>query len=239
MRRTAITAAAAFVLVAGSAGAHVRISSPTPRSTIDLKQRHCGSTGSARANVQTFRPGATLHLVYDEYIAHPGWLRVSFNPNGDTFRIPPGDPAGTPAGYPTENLTGMLDPGGSGSTIIADRIPNGSRTTSDVTLPTQECSNCTLQLIQMMTDKPPYTTDTASNDIYFACVDLVISATAPVVDAGPGGPDGGGNPGDPDGGTGPAELTSGCGCAGAASPSAGLAVLVAAALVAPRRRRRA
>lgn len=234
-----LAAVAVLTLLAPRVDAHVRISSPTPRSTIDLKQRHCGSTGSARANVQTYRPGATLHLVYDEYIAHPGWLRISFNPNGDTFRIPPGDPAGTPAGYPTENLTGMLDPGGSGSTIIADRIPNGSRTTYDVTLPTQECTNCTLQLIQLMTDKPPYTIDTASNDIYFACVDLVISATAPVVDAGPAGPDGGSNPGDPDAGTGPAEITSGCGCQGGVGSPSWLAIAVAALLAVPRRRRRA
>lgn len=130
----------------------------------------------------------------------------------------------------------MTDPGGSGSVIIADRIPSGT-TSRDITLPTTECTNCTLQLIQMMTDKPPYTTDALSNDIYFACVDLVISATAPIVDAGPT-PDGG-NGGAADGGDVANEITSSCGCQGGGAGSAGLALAVAAALALPRRRRRA
>ncbi|MEZ4403951.1 MAG: SCE4755 family polysaccharide monooxygenase-like protein [Kofleriaceae bacterium] len=234
-----LVVAAALLSTASVASAHVRITSPTPRSSTDLKQRHCGMAGSARANVQTYAPGATLHLVWNEYIAHPGWLRISFNPNGDTFRIPPGDPAGTPAGYPTENMTGMTDPT-SGSVIIADRIPSGT-TSWDVTLPTAECSNCTLQLIQMMTDKPPYTVDAASNDIYFACVDLVISAGGPLIDAGTD-PDGGGavDAGDADGDAGirPSDVSSGCGCQGGADPS-GLAVLGAGVGWLLRRRRRA
>src|ERR1051326_5653449 len=204
MRRLAL-ALASIAALNISVEAHVRITSPTPRTVTDLKVRHCGggTTGSARANVQTFSPGATIHLTWDMYIAHPGWFRISFNPNGDTFRIPPGDAAGQPAGYPTEDLTGMLDPDGLGSTIIADRIPT-TVLSRDIVLPTAECNNCTLQLIEMMTDKPPYTTDTASNDIYFACVDLVISATAPMVDAGP----------TPDA-TDPGDTTSsGCGCQG-------------------------
>ncbi len=221
------------LVAASAAHAHVRITSPTPRSSADLKERHCGRAGSTRANVQTFRPGATLRLVWDEYIPHPGYLRISFNPTGDVFRIPPPGPGG---GFPTEDLTGMTDPGGSGSVIIADRIPSGT-TSRDITLPTTECTNCTLQLIQMMTDKPPYTTDALSNDIYFACVDLVISATAPIVDAGPT-PDGG-NGGAADGGDVANEITSSCGCQGGGAGSAGLALAVAAALALPRRRRRA
>src|SRR5262245_20611945 len=69
--------------------AHVRITSPTPRSSDTLKDRHCGMTGGTRANVQTLKPGASLHLVWDEYIPHPGWFRVSFQQNGDVFEIPP------------------------------------------------------------------------------------------------------------------------------------------------------
>lgn len=54
-----------------------------------VKERHCGQTGSARTNIQTYRPGSPLHLVWDEYVVHPGWFRVSFPQNGDTFEIPP------------------------------------------------------------------------------------------------------------------------------------------------------
>lgn len=233
MRCTVVAATALSLFVASHAEAHVRITSPTPRTSVDLKDRHCGVTGSARANVQTYRPGAVVHLVLDEYIPHPGWMRVSWNPNGDTFRIPPGDAAGVPAGYPTENLTGMLDPGGSGSTIIADRIPTGT-TTFDVTLPTTETTNGTIQVIQMMTDKAPYTIDAASNDIYFACVDVIISASAPIVDAGPGSD--GGTSGNADAGDSPSEVSGGC--TTSSSGSAGLAALLGLALIAPLRRRR-
>jgi len=178
------------------ASAHVRITSPTPRTSAELKDQHCGVLGSPRANVHTALPGSSLHLVWDEYVVHPGWFRISFQRNGDTFEIPPtsNGPTGTGAAsnYPTENLTGKTDPA-TGSLILADRIAHGTLS-MDVTLPNVECSNCTLQLIQMMTDKPPYTVDVASDDIYFACVDLVLSSSAPPPDAGTGpgnSPDGG------------------------------------------------
>jgi uncharacterized protein (TIGR03382 family) len=238
----------AAILTPSIAGAHIQITSPTPRSMSALKDQHCGATGSLRANVQTVPPGSTLHLVWDEYIAHPGWFRISFQHNGDTFEIPPVSNGKTGSGaasnYPTEDLTGQTDPG-TGSLIIADRIMHPALS-YDVVLPNVECNNCTLQLIQMMTDKPPYTTDTASDDIYFACVDLVISASAP--DAGPGGGGGGGGGGDGGGGGGggaggdagtgggPGGSSGGCNAAGG---SPGLLVLALAGLVRRRRAARA
>lgn len=222
MRRLA--SALAVLLVPAAASAHIRITSPTPRSADQLKQRHCGLTGGARANVQTYRPGAPLHLVWDEYVVHPGWFRISFQQNGDTFEIPPASNGPTGSGaasnYPTEDLTGKTDPA-TGSLIIADRIMHGT-SSFDLTLPNVECSNCTLQLIQMMTDKPPYATDTTSDDIYFQCVDLVLTASAPPPDAGDGG--GGGGTGGNSGG--------GCNTSGGAP-----GLLLVAALGMLRRRR--
>ena len=190
--------------------------------------------GSARANVQTLRPGASLHLVWDEYIVHPGWFRISFQQNGDTFEIPPVSNGPTGAGaasnYPTENLTGKTDPA-TGSLILADRIAHGTLS-KDITLPNVECNNCTLQLTQMMTDKPPYSIDTLSNDIYYTCVDLVLTAAAPATDAGAGtgtGPDAGGGTGGGNGGT------SGGGC----SATGGSAGILGLAFVGLLRRRRA
>src|ERR1041384_7910507 len=107
----------AWLLVAATpsiAAAHIRITSPTPRSTSALKDQHCGATGSPRANIHTVPPGSTLHLVWDEYVAHPGWFRISFQQNGDTFEIPPASNgmsgAAAPSNYPTEDLTGKTDP---------------------------------------------------------------------------------------------------------------------------------
>jgi MYXO-CTERM domain-containing protein len=191
------------------AAAHVRITSPTPRSSTVLKDQHCGQAGLARANVHTALPGSTLHLVWDEYVQHPGWFRISFQKDGDTFEIPPASNGktgtGNPSNYPTENLTGMTD-ATTGSLIIADRIVDGT-TSADVVLPNIECNNCTLQLIQLMTDKPPYTVDLGSDDIYFACVDLVLSAGAP--DAGPGGGIDAGPGGGIDAGTGGGGIDAG------------------------------
>jgi len=221
MRRIALALAA--VLAPASASAHIRITSPTPRSPDQLKQRHCGQTGSARANVQTYRPGASLHLVWDEYVQHPGWFRISFQQNGDTFEVPPvsNGPAdgGAASNYPTEDLTGKTDPA-TGSLIIADRIMHG-RSSFDVTLPNVECSNCTLQLTQMMIDKPPYAANTTSDDIYYQCVDLVLSASAPPTDAGTGD------------GTSTGSTSGGC------STSGGAPGLLAVAVVGLLRRRRA
>ena len=193
-----------------------------------LKERHCGQTGSARANVQTLRPGSPLHLVWDEYVVHPGWFRVSFQQNGDTFEIPPASngPSSTGASnYPTENLTGKTDPG-TGSLIIADRIAHGTLSL-DITLPNVECDKCTLQLIQMMTDGSSYSIATTSSNIYFACVDLVLSAAAPMPDAGPTGTN-------PDAGT----ITGGGTTSGGCNASGGAPGLLLLAMFALLRRRR-
>jgi uncharacterized protein (TIGR03382 family) len=220
MRRPSLLAALAAVVPA-TAAAHVRITSPTPRSSDQLKQRYCGQAGSARANVHTYKPGSPLHLVWDEYVVHPGWFRVSFQQNGDTFETPPisngPNGNGVASNYPTENLTGKTD-SVTGSIVIADRIQHGTLSL-DLTLPSVECDSCTLQLIQMMIDKPPYASDTTSDDIYYACVDLVLSSSAPATDAGEG-----------DGGA------SGCSATGG-SGLAGLAGLAALGLVRRRRRR--
>lgn len=165
------------LLVPSIASAHIRITSPTPRSTTALKEKHCGQAGSKRANVQTMKPGATMHLVWDEYIAHPGWYRVAFQQNGDVFETPAASngPSGSggAANFPTENLTGRTD-AATGSLILADRIQHPT-VSLDVVLPNVECTSCTLQLIQVMTDSSSYD----NGSIYYACVDLVLSAGAP------------------------------------------------------------
>ena len=179
----------AALLVPAAASAHIRITSPPPRSTDQLKQRHCGQAGSTRANVQTYKPGATLHLVWAEYVPHPGWFRISFQKNGDTFEVPPPSTgptgAGKPANYPTEDLTGKTDPA-TGAVILADRIQHPTLA-MDVVLPNVECTNCTLQLTQMMNASGTYTDQPSSSNIYYACVDLVLSkgSAGPGIDAGP------------------------------------------------------
>lgn len=115
-----------------------------------------------------------------ETVDHPGHYRISFDLDGSDFFIPPN----------TTATTVGLDP-----TVMIDLIPDvqgnlpiaGRMYMQEITLPNVECANCTLQVIQLMTDKPPYTTDTLSDDVYFQCADIQLSNSAPppvMVDAG-------------------------------------------------------
>lgn len=192
-----------ILLPAGIADAHIHLLQPLSRTDNQLgdpqKVRHCGDPGTTRieSRVTTYKPGQTITIMWAETISHPGWFRVAFQPNGEEFPIPKASngPAGNGAdsNYPTENRTGMTDED-TGAIILKDRIDDNA-TSVEVTLPNIECSNCTLQLIQVMTDKPPYQADTAldgdANDIYYQCADIKLAADAPDPDDMPGMPDAG------------------------------------------------
>jgi MYXO-CTERM domain-containing protein len=170
----------ALSLGALSAEAHVHITShPTRYGASSIKSGPCGLSGGERTNnVNFFRPGETITLEWDEYIFHPGYFRISFDDNGDDF-VDPVDYFD----FNTDPETVLLDDLFDGH-VRAD----GPFFTQDVTLPNIECDNCTLQLIQMMTDKPPYVVGT--NDIYYNCLDVVLTngeIPEPVVDFAGGG----------------------------------------------------
>lgn len=230
MRSTLVAAGLSLAFV-GVADAHIHLTKPLARTdsmTGDQKDQHCGVLNQVRnpARVTTFKPGETITVEWLETIQHPGYFRIAFQPSGDVFRIPPPGPNN---GFPTENFTGMTDPN-NGSIVLADQIVDGTLSTT-VTLPNMECTNCTLQFIQVMTDKPPYTIDAASDDIYFNCADITLAANAPDagMDAMPdAGMDMGGGSNNPGGG----EISSGCSTGNAT----GLLALLG--LVGLRRRRR-
>lgn len=244
MRRTWLTLGLLFVPTIASA--HIQLMSPTPRVDPignDQKTSHCGSSAAwVRADhpdrVTSLLPGSTITVTWTETIQHPGHFRIAFLQNGETFHLPiegNGDAvvAGVPqpSNMPSENLTGMVD-ATTGTMILADQIVDGT-TTMQVTLPNMECSNCTLQLIQVMTNNPPYSNAPGNNDLYFNCADIVLTANPQP----PATPDGGTNPDPTDPGTGENGNTTTGGCAtggGLAGLPVGLALL---GLVAARRRR--
>jgi hypothetical protein len=79
-------------------------------------------------------------------------------------------------GFP---VPAFFDDTSGGPTVLVDGIPDragGGTDEQEVTLHDVECERCTLQLIQMMTDKPP---DGDGNDRYFQCADLALRAGAP------------------------------------------------------------
>lgn len=224
--------ATAFVTLSfGAAHAHIHLVSPLSRTdspTGDQKAEHCGVAGQGRtARVTTLLPGATITVSWMETINHPGYFRIAFQPDGEIFGIPAGDPPNFPV--IAQSQTGMTD--AAGALILADFIPDGTSSTT-VTLPDMECSNCTLQFIQVMTDKPPYTVTPDSDDIYFNCADITLSASAPPTPDGPGtpGPDAGVDQPQPEGGV------SGCSTSGGA-PTAFFGLGVVGLLLRLRRRR--
>lgn len=162
---------AASALSSSSADAHIALTSPPPRHE-DQKSGPCGvATGDARGNqVTTFAPGETITVTWQETIGHPGHFRISFDPDG---------------------VDGLVDPKSfsdfdTAGTVLLDNITDksGTQTYSEkVTLPNVECDTCTLQVIQVMTDKPPYGD---GNDIYYQCADIVLSGgTRAERDSGP------------------------------------------------------
>ena len=188
--------------------AHIELIYPPPR-TKDQKAQVCGRANSTRGPiVTTLAPGATITVVWLETFEHPGHYRLAFDDDGQDFPVPPTVAPGSTAGMPTVLVDPIADIQGPG-------IPRMYSHT--ITLPNIECDNCTLQLIQMMADRAPYTTDPLSDDVYYQCADLTLASAgggngmpdAGVPDAGGGG-----------GGTGP-DAGAGGGGAGAGDDGGG------------------
>jgi hypothetical protein len=165
-----LTLAAVLLLAAAPAAAHVRLLAPAPRYGDEMKFGPCGRLGGTRsASVSTFAPGQAITVSFEETINHPGFYRIAFDPAGDAALAPP---TWDPATQAWSNPAGVL--------VLADRIADApvglTRREVQVTLPDVECSACTLQLIQVMTDKPPYD---GGDDFYYQCADLVLTASPP------------------------------------------------------------
>lgn len=144
------------------ASAHLKLLAPTPRYVDDSrKEGPCGNDPRG-LNVTVLPPGARLRVEWEETIPHPSHYRISFDPFGENGLA---DPPTMQAYY-------------SNDTVLLDAIENtGGVMTADVDLPDVECESCTLQVIQVMYDKQPYTTP--GDDIYYTCADIVLRRGAP------------------------------------------------------------
>lgn len=212
MRSSALlapSAAAALLFASAPAAAHIEISSHVTRhGKGQQKVGPCGDEddGLPGANVYVFAPGETVVLAWREFVDHPGHYRVAFDPEGSDDFV---DPATADERY-------------SGGTVLLDGIEDvagESEYEVMVTLPEVECEACTIQIIQVMTDKAPYGD---GNDIYYHCIDVRLVE-----------------------GGGPDILEEGCGCAvrgaaargGGAGSGLGFALGLSLVLMAARRRR--
>jgi len=160
------TMIAPWLLGAPPALAHIGLDEPVARYE-DQKNPPCGADNDERTtNMSVFAPGQTITVSWRETIDHPSHYRISFDDDGTDDFV---DPAEMQEYY-------------SAPSVLLDEIEDtpGGGFSVDVTLPDVECDNCTLQVIQVMYDKPPYTIP--GNDIYYQCADLVLRAGAVPID---------------------------------------------------------
>jgi hypothetical protein len=176
-----------LVLGASRAEAHVRLMSPLARYPVpeiedsqNIKQGPCGRTGDGRttdaSRINHFRPGEKIAVEFNETIDHPGHFRIAFDDDGQDFE----DPASA-----TDIQGSPMPP------VLVDGIPDDPTLgyTVEITLPDVECDNCTLQVIQVMTDK--LGNGWGTDDVYHQCADLVLSGASGGTEAGAGGAEAG------------------------------------------------
>ena len=150
-----------FLALCGNADAHFYLTFPTPRYSDQLFTPPCGrDPETARDHVTTLHSGSEILLTWVETITNtPSYFRVSFDDDGqDSFPVRPayyGAPESSPA-------------------VLVNLVPNvGAPNTGSVLvqLPNIECDNCTLQVMQILNDHPPFG---GTDDFHYQCADLVL-----------------------------------------------------------------
>lgn len=142
-----------FLFATPEALAHARFrasgTTPARNNNAGLKTGPCGNVPKASSAALTFKSGQTIKLQWEETINHPGYFEFAILTNNDQTR---------------QVILTVPDNQNSGAVphlFEADlKLPNGL-----------SCTNCTLQMIQQMTENP------ANPRPYFSCVDINISAT--------------------------------------------------------------
>ncbi len=165
--RWSLVAAALSMGLPAAASAHVALEQPAARYSRDyLKDGPCGRADNPPGeSVETYAPGETITVRWDEFIDHPGHFRIALSAEGDGAFV---DPVAYDDFYSAPNVLadGIEDPGGVQVHEYSLTLPDGL-----------ECETCVLQLIQVMTDKPPWG-PAGGNELYYQCADIRISAAA-------------------------------------------------------------
>ncbi|MBC7386902.1 MAG: lytic polysaccharide monooxygenase [Cryobacterium sp.] len=132
----------------GHVHAHSRLllngTTPPRNASSGLKVGPCGNVPRT-SSPTVLTAGQTLKVQWEEVIDHPGYYRIAFSPAAD-------------AGFDANILAARIDD-----------LPNVHAYETNVTVPSTPCTNCTLQLIQYMTENNPPT-------LYYSCADVEIRA---------------------------------------------------------------
>jgi hypothetical protein len=173
------------VFVCAPALAHIEMQFPTPRFN-DGQNKWCpcgGGGDGTRANADcdidtsdrlergststTFTSGDTITVSWRETVAHSGRMRVAFDASGSDL-----------SDFNANILADLSDPAGN-----TGNAGDGNLWEVDVTLPDVSCTDCTLQVIQVMnnntTDEVP---DPSGFQTYFQCANIVLEGGDPAVD---------------------------------------------------------
>lgn len=178
MRNHALTAFA-FVslasLLAPSTFAHIELDDPLVRHSNGdngdsaageiNKNGPCGLGGADdvrdETRVTTLLAGSTFTVKFRETIGHTGRNRVAFSANGDVQ-----------SDFDANVLAEIPDPAGS-----AGNTGDGIKWEMDITVPSEPCDTCTLQVIQAMSGNTTDDVGTPSpTSTYFQCADITIVA---------------------------------------------------------------
>ena len=147
--RSSLLAIFGLLIFSGEAAlAHARwvLNGPTPpRSTsAGIKTGPCGGVG--RSSTPTaLTAGSVFTVKWEEVINHPGRFEIYFSEAGD-------------AGWTLLKTVADTQDGAIGS--------ESHKYETQITLPYKTCEDCTLQLIQVMTENP------ASPSLYYSCADI-------------------------------------------------------------------
>lgn len=231
-------------LSAFSSRAHIELDSPAPwfndggnkwcpcggggdgtRSNADCSES-TSDPGRPAAVPTAYAPGEVVTLRFRETIGHTGRMRVAFDPDGADL-----------ADFNAHILVDVADPSGS-----MGNVNNGNQWELQVTLPTTPCSNCSLQLIQVMHgDTANPVPDPTGLSTYFQCAAITIAGSAAGEGEGePGGEGEGESDAGDDAAPAPAPTMSGCSSTASSTGFPGaLAVLLLQARLLRSRHRRA
>jgi MYXO-CTERM domain-containing protein len=245
--RSLVIASAVVFGGPGPAHAHFKLDAPASWANQDslglpLKSAPCGQSDPGTPPVATnavtgLMAGSTVTITVTETVFHPGHYRVALAADQNSLPADPtahpdtNSPCGTADIMTTPVLPVLAD------NMLVHTTPFSGPQSFQVTLPAgMTCANCTLQVIEFMSDHP---LNVPGGCFYHHCANVAISATgAGSTDGGStggGSTDGGSTGGGSTGGDG---IKVGC-SSGSGASDFGIAIAMLGWLLAWRRRSRA
>ncbi len=183
-------ATAIGVCAPATASAHFVLQAPAATMAQDglgspQKKAPCGDdgTGTPTGMVTTYQVGQTITVTIDEKIYHPGHYRISLGKGGpadlpDEPIVTPGP--GTPCGTAPVEATPTFPVLADG--VFEHKAPFSGPQTITITLPPDvTCTNCTLQVLEFMSNHP---LNNPGGCYYHHCANIAIESSTSTTSGG-------------------------------------------------------